>query len=151
MGLITFTLPQELADDLVSYLDDEDIYPEVIDALLKALPVAVDPQFKSLEPQDDVSRYVIQNVHSLYFSQHPNSSLQFGKWKSALGPIDDPDMQDATRHSWWCLTVDGNCTFATADYWKDWVQRAEFQKHRSRVYGWYQVSTDRYVQSPRDM
>lgn len=36
---VTITLPEDVADALCCYLDDEDVFPEVVDLLLKAIPV----------------------------------------------------------------------------------------------------------------
>ena len=40
---VSVTLSPEVADALCCYLDDEDVFPEVVDALLKAIPVEQPP------------------------------------------------------------------------------------------------------------
>lgn len=148
---LTFTIPQSVADDLVCYLDDEDVFSDVVEALLAGLPAPAPEPAVTLDSVSGCVKAVTYDA-----MKHPKHARRFNipwrEWTTAAGgPIEDT-AHFSDSNTWWLLSIDKGATFATKDFWVDWVLNApQYLEERKNICGWYNLKTDMYVTSPMHM
>ena len=118
-------VPLRMIEGIVEYLDENDLFDELVDALLDA---------ELLETEV----WCVSGAES-GLAKHPRSySANSG------GEIGSQTFQ-YVGDSWWLLN-DGECTFADATYWKsyDW-KSYELRDHELTNDGFYNVKHDLWV------